>query len=286
MLSLTGEGRLSKSRDRRRALRVPANNLISYSAQRADRLYKMLGMAVTLDLSESGIRVRTLEPLPLGEELTFTLKLENAVHPVKGRIVWGAEVEEGKSYEFGVRFKDLEFNLARDLWKVTEKLLAETPAESHAVSIEKSGVLPFLTATARRGKSSADPELVLTLESAPPRPEMPERIEAPAPALGGRFEGAQLLDFVKTVGAGNQTGVVEVTVGENHHYVAIREGRVIAARTHDDRAGPDAVHEILGAKEGQFEFWPHTLREVRAEHTLEIEPLLAEVKRRRDATGS
>jgi hypothetical protein len=121
---------VSQGRNRRSTERFKANNLVTYSAVRADRLYKLLGLAVTLDLSETGLRVRTQEALPLGEELRFHLKLGQQIYDVVGRIVWGSEVEQDKVYEFGVRFKSMDFGLAKDLWSITESALAVGSSKS------------------------------------------------------------------------------------------------------------------------------------------------------------
>jgi len=273
-------------KERRRAQRVPANNLISYSAVRTDRLYKLLGIAVTLDISDSGIRVRTVEPLPLAEEIFFTLKLEDAVHNVRGRVVWGTEVEEDRQYEFGVKFRDLDFGLAKDLWKVTERILADTPQEAHALSLDGKGSVPVLTANARRASQSS-PELVLTIE-VPPARVFREKLPTPKPkGMVGHFEGDQLVEFIQMLGVQAKTGVVEVVTEKGENFVAVREGMVIAARTHDGQAGEEAIFSILSLAEGHFDFWPHLLQEVKAEHSLSVQSMLLEIMRRRDvAPGS
>lgn len=260
---------------------MPANNLISYSAVRTDRLYKLLGMAVTLDISDSGIRVKTLEPLPIAEELTFTVKLMDNVHTVRGRVVWGAEVEEDKQFEFGIKFKDLDFNLAKDLWRVTERLLAETPIDGY--KLDGSGARPVLTATARRSPSSTSPELVLTIQQPEPHQPFRERMPTPKPqGMVGHFEGDQLIEFVQMLGTQAKTGVVEIVADGKDYFLALRDGTIIAARTHEGGQGEDAIYQILTLKLGHFDFWPHGLREVKAEHSLAVQGLLLEVMRRRD----
>jgi hypothetical protein len=261
---------------------VPANNLISYSALRTDRLYKMLGMAVTLDISDSGIRVKTIEPLPIAEELSFTVKLLDNVHTVRGRVVWGAEIEEDKQYEFGVKFKDLDFSLAKDLWMVTERLLSETPLDGYKLD---GSDRPVLTATARRSPTSHSPELVLTIQQPEP-PSFREKMPTPKPqGMVGHFEGDQLVEFVQMLGVQAKTGVVEIGDGVGDHFLALRDGMIIAARNHDGGSGEEAIYRILTLREGHFDFWPHGLREVKAEHCLGVQSMLLEVMRRRDVTG-
>jgi len=260
---------------------VPANNLVSYSALRSDRLYRLLGMAVTLDISDTGVRVRTIEALPLAEELDFTLKLGANVHTVRGRIVWGAEVEEGKQFEFGIRFKDLDFNVAKDLWQLTARLLADTPIEGHSLD---GATRPVVTATATRAQKATSPEFVLTIES--PSPAFRERYPTPKPnGMVGHFEGDQLIEFVQMLGVQAKTGVVEVVTDAGDAFLALREGLIIAARGHGGTQGEEAVYAILALRDGQFDFWPHTLRDVKAEHSYSVQSMLLEVMRRRDVPG-
>jgi len=86
---------------------VRAANLVGYSDRHTGRFYNLLGSAVTVDLSESGARLKTVETLPIGSTLTFDLKVASDVHRVDGRVVWGEELDPGREYEFGVKFCDL-----------------------------------------------------------------------------------------------------------------------------------------------------------------------------------
>ncbi|HZU97628.1 MAG TPA: DUF4388 domain-containing protein [Planctomycetota bacterium] len=274
------------SKDRRRALRAPANNLISYKQIRADKLYKYLGLAVTLDLSTTGLRVRVTEPLPLGDVLTFTIKLANACYEVRGRIRWGSEIEDDRLYEFGIQFKDMDFSLAKDLWKATETALADTPLDGYSISgvLENLDKQPVIKATARNTKATS-PELVLTIEAPAPETGKTFREKMPTPkprGMVGHFEGDQLVEFVQMLGVQAKTGVVEIGTRKGDAFLALREGMIIAARTEGGDKGEDAIYRILTLKEGHFDFWPHSLNEVKAEHSLSVQSMLLEVMRRRD----
>lgn len=94
--------------NRRRAPRVRVANLVGYSDKRSDWLYNLLGSAVTVDISESGVRVRVHEALPIGAVLQLELKLAGELHPIEGRVVWGEELDPDRAYEFGVRFVGLD----------------------------------------------------------------------------------------------------------------------------------------------------------------------------------
>ena len=94
--------RASRDRNRRRAPRARAANLVSYADRQSGAVYSLLGAAVTVDLSETGLRLKTVEPLPIGSTLTFDLKIASEVHRLQGRVVWGEELERDRDYEFGV----------------------------------------------------------------------------------------------------------------------------------------------------------------------------------------
>lgn len=100
--------RKQRDRNRRTAPRVKVANLVGYSDRRSGRFYTLLGSAVTVDLSETGLRVRTTEPLPIGSVLTFDLKVASEVHRLEGRVIWGEELVADTDYEFGVHFAELD----------------------------------------------------------------------------------------------------------------------------------------------------------------------------------
>lgn len=64
-----------------------------------------------LDISESGVRLRLRESLPLGQEVSITLEGAGGVRPVQrlGRVVWSVAAADG-SYCAGVSLdKRLEY---------------------------------------------------------------------------------------------------------------------------------------------------------------------------------
>ena len=94
--------------NRRRTPRVKVTSLVGYSQRRDDDIYQALGTAQALDISESGLRLRVHEPLPVGGELKFEVAIGANLHAVVGRIVWGEELVPNRAYEFGVRFVEVE----------------------------------------------------------------------------------------------------------------------------------------------------------------------------------
>jgi hypothetical protein len=101
--------------NRRRAARVRVSNLVGYADRRSGRFYSLLGSAVTIDLSDSGVRLRTVEPLPIGSTITLDLKVASDVHRLDGRVIWGKETVRDEEYEFGIEFEELEPKLKESL---------------------------------------------------------------------------------------------------------------------------------------------------------------------------
>jgi hypothetical protein len=103
------------SNNRRKAPRVRVTSLVGYSQKRDDHIYQTLGTAQALDLSESGLRLRVHEALPVGAELQFEIALGKDLHSVTGRIVWGEELDPDKAYEFGIKFVSIEDDVRAQL---------------------------------------------------------------------------------------------------------------------------------------------------------------------------
>ena len=101
--------------NRRRAPRVKVTSLVGYSQKRDDAIYQALGTAQALDLSESGLRLRVHEPLPVGAELRFEVALGAKLHAATGRIVWGEELKPDEAYEFGVKFVEIDDKVREEL---------------------------------------------------------------------------------------------------------------------------------------------------------------------------
>jgi len=59
--------------------------------------------AESIDLSKSGMRVRTDTPLASGQTLEVTL-LEGTPNPVAARVVWAGNPTSPDEYEFGLEY--------------------------------------------------------------------------------------------------------------------------------------------------------------------------------------
>jgi hypothetical protein len=92
-------------RERRRSVRLESVNLVSYCSLRGAKVYSALGIAETLDISPTGMKIAVREPLVLGMILEFDLKLGDTLQALKGQLVRGAMRDDGR-FEFGVHFLD------------------------------------------------------------------------------------------------------------------------------------------------------------------------------------
>jgi hypothetical protein len=92
-----------EERERRREVRLSSTNLVSYCSLRGAKVYSVLGVAETLDISLTGMRVMVKESLVLGQTLEFGLKLGDSLHYIKGQLVRGSMRDE-ESFEFGINF--------------------------------------------------------------------------------------------------------------------------------------------------------------------------------------
>lgn len=129
-----------KRSNRRRANRILHADLLSYADRRRDGLYHLLGTGRTVDLSETGLRMLSSDPLPLGKVLSFELKISEGTHRFRGRVVWCDELEADKRYESGIRFQEVDLGLAKSLWEMTGDIgssdsikLNDDSGDSHTV---------------------------------------------------------------------------------------------------------------------------------------------------------
>ncbi|MGE0706779.1 MAG: PilZ domain-containing protein [Planctomycetota bacterium] len=98
--------------NRRREIRIRSVNLTNYSRLRQPdhpeepEAYEVLGLAQTKDLSASGCRLLTREPLPVGVGLRLDLQLGPTIVTCEGEVVRAAK--EGGLWSLGVEFHELE----------------------------------------------------------------------------------------------------------------------------------------------------------------------------------
>lgn len=89
--------------DRRSSSRVDTGNLVIHSEVGQDAKSQVLGMAVTLDLNEFGLRIQTTERFEPGDRFRFSVALKDHIIAATGRVVHLAQVLNG-SWEVGIEF--------------------------------------------------------------------------------------------------------------------------------------------------------------------------------------
>lgn len=99
---------MTAAEERRLARRITFKDAVRY--QLKDPAH--FGGTVAYDLSESGLRMRLTEFLPLGTEVIVDIKLRNSqVVECRGRIVWISQIPYSDQYQAGVEFADPEIIL-------------------------------------------------------------------------------------------------------------------------------------------------------------------------------
>lgn len=104
--------------DRRSSSRVDTGNLVIHSEVGQEPKDQVLGMAVTLDLNEYGLRMQSSERFALGDRFRFSVALRDEVVTATGRVVHVAEALNG-TFEIGVEFLQIS---AEDIERVRSYL--------------------------------------------------------------------------------------------------------------------------------------------------------------------
>lgn len=100
------------SRDRRTEIRIRSVNLISYSRHAASTdpseptAYEVLGTAATSDLSASGCRLTTSQPIPVGTVLRLDLQLAEHLVNCEAEVV--RVTKDKGEWSLGLEFRDLD----------------------------------------------------------------------------------------------------------------------------------------------------------------------------------
>lgn len=87
--------------DRRSTPRIETGHLVIHSDVPGQE--QCLGMAVTLDLNEFGLRLQSQQKFTTGERFRFSIALREEIVSATGRIVHVAQALNG-TYEAGVEF--------------------------------------------------------------------------------------------------------------------------------------------------------------------------------------
>jgi hypothetical protein len=92
--------------DRRSTPRNDTGNLVVHSHVGAPPRSQALGMGVTLDLNEFGIRVQYANALTVGDRYRFSIAIGDELVEAVGRVVHVAEALNG-TFEAGVEFLEV-----------------------------------------------------------------------------------------------------------------------------------------------------------------------------------
>lgn len=104
--------------DRRSAPRQDSGNLVVDSDPVSSDRYAALGMGVTLDLNEHGVRMQYAKPFSMGDRWRFSIALGEEVVDVIGRVVHVNPTLNG-TYEAGVEFLEIS---GADIKKIRDHL--------------------------------------------------------------------------------------------------------------------------------------------------------------------
>ncbi len=92
--------------DRRVAERLDSGHLVIHTDVGEEDLNRTLGLGVTLDLNEFGIKVQASEAIPLGERFRFSLAVGNEVIEATGKVVHIGRALNG-TFEMGIEFVEI-----------------------------------------------------------------------------------------------------------------------------------------------------------------------------------
>lgn len=92
--------------ERRVNPRLEAGHLVVHGDPDSSEFETPLGMAVTLDLNEFGLKVQCNQPMPLGELFRFSVALGDDLLDATGEVVHISRVLNG-TFEMGIEFVDI-----------------------------------------------------------------------------------------------------------------------------------------------------------------------------------
>jgi len=92
--------------DRRSATRLESGHLVIHADADAESMSQCLGMGVTLDINEFGLRMQSIEKFEVGVRYVFSIALEDDVIQATGRVVHCGKTLND-TYESGVEFLEI-----------------------------------------------------------------------------------------------------------------------------------------------------------------------------------
>jgi len=110
--------------DRRSATRIESGHLVIHAEADAESMSQCLGMGVTLDINEFGLRMQSRESFDVGTRYIFSIALEDEVIQAAGRIVHTA-LALNDTFENGVEFLEIG---AAEIEKIRAFVARRTPS--------------------------------------------------------------------------------------------------------------------------------------------------------------
>jgi c-di-GMP-binding flagellar brake protein YcgR len=106
-------------RERRVSPRIETGHLVVHADVAETDLGRTLGLGVTIDINEFGIKIQSTEPMPLGERFRFRVALCEEVVQATGQVVHVNRCLNS-TFEMGVEFLEIS---ARDIAKIRDFLV-------------------------------------------------------------------------------------------------------------------------------------------------------------------
>ncbi len=94
--------------DKRRQERYDSLNLLSYVCLDADGKEWKQGMGRTLNISETGLKLETHEPIETQYVVLLSIGFGDDVIDIKGQVVYCNRGENSGRFESGIQFEDID----------------------------------------------------------------------------------------------------------------------------------------------------------------------------------
>ena len=92
--------------DRRMSTRVDSGHLVIHTDVAETDPNRTLGIGVTIDINEFGLKVQSREAMPLGERFRFSVAVGDQIIEASGKVVHVGRALNG-TFEMGIEFIDI-----------------------------------------------------------------------------------------------------------------------------------------------------------------------------------
>ena len=112
--------------DRRTVPRLDSGHLVIHTDETEADVNRSLGLGVTLDINEFGLRVQSTEAMPLGERFRFSVALGDDVFEAIGQVVHVGRALNG-TFEMGIEFLEVSARCAEIIRRYVETKAPDIP---------------------------------------------------------------------------------------------------------------------------------------------------------------